>query len=43
MNLGAKEFRYTYLIEASSFSIGKEVRPEGAAEFFARNRYSWKR
>ncbi len=36
-------FRYTYLIGASSFSIKKEVRPEGAAEFFERNRYSWKR
>ena len=36
-------FRYTYLIGASSFSIRKEVRPEGAAEFFERNRYSWTR
>ncbi|HEU4508105.1 MAG TPA: hypothetical protein VFR78_07710 [Pyrinomonadaceae bacterium] len=36
-------FRYTYLIDASSFSIRKEVRPEGATEFFERNRYSWKR
>ncbi|MGH9903627.1 MAG: hypothetical protein ACRD68_17610 [Pyrinomonadaceae bacterium] len=35
--------RFTYLIGASSFSIRKEVRPEGAAEFFERNRYSWKR
>jgi hypothetical protein len=36
-------FRYTYLIGVSSFSIRKEVRPHGAAEFFERNRYSWKR
>ena len=35
--------RHTYLIEASSFSIRKEVRPESATEFFERNRYSWKR
>ncbi len=36
-------FRFTYTIAASSFSIMKEVRPEGAAEFFERNRYSWQR
>lgn len=36
-------FRYTYLIGASSFSIKKEVRPDGAAEFFERNRFSWGR
>ncbi len=36
-------FRYTYLIGKSSFSIGKEVRPEGATKFFERNRYSWRR
>lgn len=36
-------FRYTYLIGASSFSIRKEVRPDGAAEFFERNRFSWER
>ena len=36
-------FRFTYLLDASSFSIRKEVRPEGASEFFERNRYSWKR
>ena len=35
--------RYTYLIGRSSFSIRKEVRPEGASEFFERNRYSWER
>lgn len=34
--------RYTYVIDASSFSITKEVRLEGATEFFERNRYSWK-
>lgn len=36
-------FRYTYLIGAKSFSIKKEVKPSGAAEFFERNRYSWER
>ena len=36
-------FRYTYLIGASSFSIRKEVRAEGASAFFERNRYSWTR
>lgn len=36
-------FRYTYTFGASSFSILKEVRPEGASEFFERNRYSWHR
>lgn len=36
-------FRYTYLFGPSSFSIKKEVRPEGSAEFFERNQYSWKR
>lgn len=35
--------RHMYLIGASSFSIRKEVRPTGAAEFFERNHYSWKR
>lgn len=35
--------RHTYLIGGSSFSIRKEVRPEGSSEFFERNRYSWKR
>lgn len=36
-------FRYTYLLSAKSFSIKKEVRYEGASEFFERNEYSWKR
>jgi len=36
-------FRFTYTLGESSFSILKEVRPEGAAEFFERNSYSWKR
>lgn len=35
--------RHTYLIGKSSFSIKKEVRPEGSAEFFERNRYTWRR
>lgn len=36
-------FRYTYLIGASAFSLKKEVRPEGAPEFFERSTYSWTR
>ena len=36
-------FRYTYLVGASSFSIKKEVRLEGASEFFERNEYNWTR
>ena len=36
-------FRYTYLLGPSNFSITKEVRVEGATEFFERNQYSWKR
>jgi len=36
-------FRFTYTLDGASFSVKKEVRPEGAAEFFERNRYSWKR
>lgn len=36
-------FRYTYLISAKSFYIRKEVRYEGASEYFERNEYSWRR
>lgn len=36
-------FRFTYLAGPKSFSIKKEVRPEGSAEFFQRNEYSWTR
>lgn len=36
-------FRFTYTFEGKTFSIKKEVRPEGAADFFERNTYSWKR
>lgn len=36
-------FRFTYTLEGSTFTIKKEVRAEGAAEYFERNRYSWKR
>jgi len=36
-------FRYTYTFGDSDFSIRKEVRPEGAGEFFERNTYSWRR
>lgn len=35
--------RHTYLIGKSSFSIKKEVRPDGSNEFFERNRYTWRR
>jgi len=35
--------RHTYLIASSSFSVKKEVRPEGSTQFFERNRYSWRR
>ena len=35
--------RYTYLIGQSSFSIKKEVRPDGSSRFFERNRYTWQR
>jgi hypothetical protein len=36
-------FRLTYLIADKSFSIKKEVRYQGTAEFFQRNEYSWTR
>jgi hypothetical protein len=36
-------FRHTYSVGAKNFSIKKEVRPAGAAEFFLRNEYSWTR
>lgn len=36
-------FRFTYLVGATTFSIKKEVRHEGAAGFFERNEYSWRR
>lgn len=36
-------FRYTYMLSAKSFSIRKDVRYEGATEFFERNEFSWKR
>ncbi|HEX8335402.1 MAG TPA: hypothetical protein VF621_01650 [Pyrinomonadaceae bacterium] len=36
-------FRLTYTLDRSTFSIKKEVRPEGAAGFFERSAYSWKR
>ncbi len=36
-------FRFTYTLDGPAFSIKKEVRPDGAAEFFERNQYSWKR
>ena len=36
-------FRYTYLLNKSSFSIKKEVKYEGTTDFFVRNEYNWKR
>ena len=36
-------FRFTYTLDGSAFSVKKEVGPEGGAEFFERNLYSWKR
>lgn len=36
-------FRFTYTLDGAAFSVKKEVKPEGAAEYFERNRYSWKR
>ena len=36
-------FRFTYLLASKSFSIKKEVRYEGAADFIERNQYSWAR
>lgn len=36
-------FHFTYLLNANSLSIKKEVRYEGMMEFFGRNQYSWKR
>lgn len=42
-NKKAAMLRYTYLISATAFSIRKEIKYDGAAEFFERNEYSWKR
>jgi hypothetical protein len=36
-------FRHTYLISKSSFSIKKEVRFDGTAEFFERHTFVWTR
>ena len=36
-------FRYTWLVGERSLSIRKEVRYDGAAEFFERNEYRWSR
>ncbi len=35
--------RYTYLFNATNFSIRKEVKYDGASEYLQRNEYSWKR
>lgn len=36
-------FRHVYLIGKKSFSIKKEVKFDGSAEYFERNTYSWTR
>lgn len=36
-------YRYTYLAGKNNFSVKKEVRLEGTAEFFVRNEYAWTR
>ena len=36
-------FRFTYSLNAKTFSIKKEVRYEHESQFFERNEYSWKR
>ncbi len=36
-------FRYTYLINAKSLSITKEVQVEGSSDWFERNEYRWVR
>jgi hypothetical protein len=36
-------FRYTYLINAKSLSIKKEVQIEGSSDWFERNEYRWVR
>ena len=36
-------FRFTYLLDKTTFSIKKEVKYEEATEFFVRNEYTWKR
>lgn len=41
-NRGAS-FRFTYLLNAKSFSITKEVRYDNEDQFFERNRFDWKR
>ncbi|MBV9959263.1 MAG: hypothetical protein JO360_12635 [Acidobacteria bacterium] len=35
--------RYIYLLSPTSFNLRKEVRPDGATEFFERNEYAWTR
>ena len=42
-NNRAALIRFTYSLNARSFSIKKEVRYEDENQFFARNEYSWKR
>ena len=36
-------FRFTYLYNATSFAITKEVRCDDAKGFFQRNQYTWNR
>ncbi len=42
-NHRSASFRYTYLLNAKSFSIKKEVRYDDENQFFERNEYHWKR
>lgn len=35
--------RYTYLMQATTFTITKEVKYEATGEFFVRNEYNWNR
>ena len=42
-NNRSASFRFTYLINAKSFSIRKDVRYEGEEQFFERNAFDWKR
>ena len=42
-NNRSASFRFTYLLNAKSFSIKKEVRYEDENQFFERNAYHWKR
>lgn len=36
-------FRFTYLFDDKNFSVRKEVKVDGSADYFERNRYAWSR